>query len=146
MAPSWRPVHGEREYRELISLPADMLCRAHYRCRRDWRGPRRQQPSSSSAFKVALVSTMCDNASSLDSFICYYLELGFATLLLYVDDPEDEAEEQAVRAWRGSGGKARCVGTSVSNVVRRCFFRYGMNGVPPVPWISSSLRASHWRT
>ena len=74
-----------------------MICRAHYRCRRDWRGPRRQQPSSSSAFKVALVSTMCDNASSLDSFICYYLELGFATLLLYVDDPKDEAVAVASR-------------------------------------------------
>lgn len=40
---------------------------------------------------------MCDNASSLDSFICYYLELGFATLLLYVDDPEDEAVAVASR-------------------------------------------------
>ena len=34
---------------------------------------------------------MRDNASSLDSFICYYLGLGFSTILLYADDPEDEA-------------------------------------------------------
>ena len=33
---------------------------------------------------------MRDNASSLDSFICYNLALGFSTLLLYADDPEDE--------------------------------------------------------
>ena len=34
--------------------------------------------------------TMRDNASSLDSFICYNLALGFSALLLYADDPEDE--------------------------------------------------------
>ena len=34
---------------------------------------------------------MRDNASSLDSFICYNLALGFSMLFLYADDPEDEA-------------------------------------------------------
>ena len=32
---------------------------------------------------------MAYNASSLDSFICYYLYLGFETLYLYLDDPKD---------------------------------------------------------
>ena len=32
---------------------------------------------------------MAYNAGSLDSFICYYLYLGFATLYLYLDDPAD---------------------------------------------------------
>ena len=33
---------------------------------------------------------MRDNASSLDSFICYNLALGFSMLFLYADDPEDD--------------------------------------------------------
>lgn len=41
------------------------------------------------ALRVALVCTMRDNASSLDSFVCYYLWLGVTTLFLYVDDPDD---------------------------------------------------------
>ena len=32
---------------------------------------------------------MAYNAASLDSFISYYLQLGFATLYLYLDDPSD---------------------------------------------------------
>ena len=46
---------------------------------------------------MALVCTMRDNATSLDSFVCYYLELGFTTLFLYADDPKDEAVAVARR-------------------------------------------------
>ena len=63
-------------------------CRSTHRVRSDHRGHRRH---TRPAFRVGLVCTMRDNASSLDSFICYYLALGFSTLLLYADDPEDEA-------------------------------------------------------
>jgi hypothetical protein len=40
---------------------------------------------------------MAYNASSLDSFICYYLHLGFATLYLYLDDPTDTSVAIAKR-------------------------------------------------
>ena len=58
------------------------------RVRSDHRGHRRQLRP---AFRLGLVCTMRDNASSLDSFICYNLALGFSMLFLYADDPEDEA-------------------------------------------------------
>ena len=57
------------------------------RVRSDHRGHRRQLRP---AFRLGLVCTMRDNASSLDSFICYNLALGFSMLFLYADDPEDE--------------------------------------------------------
>ena len=60
---------------------------ARCRVRSDHRGHRRH---TRPAFRVGLVCTMRDNASSLDSFICYNLALGFSALLLYADDPEDE--------------------------------------------------------
>lgn len=37
------------------------------------------------------------NASSIDSFICYYLHIGFCTLFIYADDPSDPIVEIAQR-------------------------------------------------
>ncbi|KOO24773.1 hypothetical protein Ctob_003853, partial [Chrysochromulina tobinii] len=39
--------------------------------------------------RAAVVCTMAFNGSSLDSFICYYLHVGFSRLYLYLDDPND---------------------------------------------------------
>ena len=36
---------------------------------------------------------MAYTSASLDSFICYYLYLGFRTLYLYLDDPNDAPDE-----------------------------------------------------
>ena len=47
--------------------------------------------------RLALVSTMAQNAATLDSFVCYYLALGVAPLLLYVDDAADAALRVARR-------------------------------------------------
>jgi hypothetical protein len=54
-------------------------------------------PAEPGPRRAALVCTMAYNAHSLDSFICYYLYLGFRTLYLYLDDPEDESVEIARR-------------------------------------------------
>ena len=40
---------------------------------------------------------MAQNAATLDSFVCYYLALGVAPLLLYVDDAADAALRVARR-------------------------------------------------
>ena len=66
-------------------------CCSTHRVRSDHRGHRKY------AFRVGLVCTMRDNAASLDSFLCYYLGLGFAAMLLYADDLEDEVVEVARR-------------------------------------------------
>ena len=47
--------------------------------------------------RAAVVCTMAYNAASLDSFICYYLFLGFSSLYLYLDDPLDASVEVARR-------------------------------------------------
>lgn len=52
---------------------------------------------SDSPYTVALVCTMCDNAASFDSFVCYYLGLGFHRLYFYVDDPNDAVVQMARR-------------------------------------------------
>jgi len=64
--------------------------------RSDWRrrGPLALPPPTTpppppGEHTVALVSTMCDNADSFDSFVCYYLALGFCRLYIYVDDASD---------------------------------------------------------
>ena len=47
-------------------------------------------PGQTIPWRACIVSTMAYNSASLDSFICYYLYLGFQTLYLYLDDPNDE--------------------------------------------------------
>eukprot|EP00665_Eupelagonemidae_sp_cell47_P009368 gene9368-3200_t len=47
--------------------------------------------------RAAIVCTMAYNSSSLDSFICYYLFLGFSTLYLYLDDAADATFQIARR-------------------------------------------------
>ena len=54
-------------------------------------------PISTSPRRAALVCTMAYNSASLDSFICYYLYLGFSTLYLYLDDPSDASVSVARR-------------------------------------------------
>ena len=56
------------------------------------REPQPQQDVPKAIFgpiQAAVVTTMAYNTNSLDSFLCYYLFIGFAKMYVYIDDPTD---------------------------------------------------------